>query len=508
MERRPRSTLGLVVTALAALLLVPGGALAAPGAPGAPRYEAGAPGAGDAYFPFAGNGGYDVQHYHLDLTYAPPEPTVPATPINAIRGEFAGVATIDLVATQDLDAFNLDLRGLEVASVTVDGKPLRELADRGQRGRIDGPVWWHEQDDEARRWELTLQPRPKLRAGESATVVVTYGGETTRPRDIEGALYGWVTTRDGAMVANEPDGAMTWYPVSDHPTDKATYTFEITVPEGKVAVANGLPSQDPVTADGWTTWYWDAPDLMASYLSTATVGDFEARPVYHSSSGIPILDYVDTKLSTSALNTTNASLSWQAEMLDFFESIYGPYPFNSYGAIVDNDSVGYALETQTRPIYSGVANEGTVAHEAAHMWLGNAVSPQRWQDIWLNEGWATYSTWLWNEHRGIRTVQQAFDSWYAPARTPTYWALPIGDPGATNLFATQVYNRGAATLHALRGKVGDDAFFAATREWIERYDDATATTEDFIALYEEVSGQELGEFFDIWLFRPEKPVGW
>jgi aminopeptidase N len=202
------------------------------------------------------------------------------------------------------------------------------------------------------------------------------------------------------MVASEPEGSMTWYPVNDHPTDKASYSFEITVPEGKVAVANGLPPRDPVTEDGWTTWYWDAPDLQASYLTTASVGDYEVRPVYYSSSGIPILDFVDDGVTGNALTTTNASLAQQAAMLDFFESIYGPYPFNSYGSIVDDDSVGYALETQTRPIYSGQANEGTVAHEAAHMWLGNAVSPGRWQDIWLNEGWATYSTWLWNDHRG------------------------------------------------------------------------------------------------------------
>jgi aminopeptidase N len=507
MDRR-RVLVAFVATALVALLLVPGGALAAPDAPGVPRYAAGSDGVGDDYFPFSGNGGYDVQHYHLDITYSPPEPTVPATPLNDIRGHLEGVATIDLIATQDLDAFNLDLRGMTVASITVDGTPLRELRNPGQRGRIDGPIWWHEQDDAERRWELILQPRPKLKAGESAQVVVAYSGETIRPRDLEGALYGWVTTRDGAMVASEPDGSMTWYPVSDHPTDKATYSFEITVPEGKVAVANGLPAQDPVTADGWTTWFWDAPDLQASYLTTATVGDFEMLPISYSSSGIPILDFLDTKLTTNQRNTSLASLAQQPAMLDFFESIYGPYPFNSYGSIVDNDSVGYALETQTRPIYSGQANLGTVAHEAAHMWLGNAVSPQRWQDIWLNEGWATYSTWLWNDHRGATPVDTAFNNWYAPARTPAYWALPIGDPGPLNLFATQVYNRGAGTLHALRGKIGDDAFFAATREWIERYDDSTATTEDFIALYEEVSGQDLGEFFDIWLFRPEKPVNW
>jgi aminopeptidase N len=485
-------------------LVVPAAALADPGS----RFGVGADGVGDGYFPYAGNGGYDVQHYHLDITYQPPEVTLPLTPTADLSGLFQGTATIDLVATGDLDTFNLDLRGMDVESVAVDGKPLRELADRGKRGRIDGPVWWHEQDDEERRWELTVQPRPRLKEGDAAQVVVTYGGETTRPRDVEGALYGWVTTRDGAMVASEPDGSMTWYPVSDHPTDKATYSFEITVPEGRTAVANGLPSADPETAEGWTTWHWDAPDQQASYLTTATVGDFEMLPVTSSSSGVPILDFVDAKLSVNARNTSLASLAQQPAMLDYFESVYGPYPFESFGAIVDNDSLGYALETQTRAIYSGVANQGTVAHEAAHMWLGNAVSPHRWQDIWLNEGWATYSTWLWNDHRGIRTAQAAFDTWYAPARTPAYWALPIGDPGPLNLFATQVYNRGAGTLHALRVTIGDDAFFEATQEWVARYDDSTATTEDFIALYEEVSGEDLEEFFDIWLFRAEKPAGW
>ena len=88
-----------------------------------------------------------------------------------------------------------------------------------------------------------------------------------------------MTTRDGAMVVGEPEGSMTWYPVSDHPTDKASYSFAITVPEGKVAVANGLPARDPVTAGGRTTWFWDAPDQQASYLTTASVGDFEVRPV-------------------------------------------------------------------------------------------------------------------------------------------------------------------------------------------------------------------------------------
>ena len=170
-----------------------------------------------------------------------------------------------------------------------------------------------------RIWELTVQPRPKLKAGQHVQVVVEYGGTTTQPLDIEEALYGWVTTRDGAMVVGEPEGSMTWYPVSDHQTDKASYSFAITVPEGKVAVANGVQSKPEETADGWTTWYWDAPDQQASYLTTASVGDFDLREAYESTSGVPIIDAVDADLTPANLATTNASLARQVEMIDFYE---------------------------------------------------------------------------------------------------------------------------------------------------------------------------------------------
>lgn len=508
-----RTSRMLAAASLVATALAPSGAGAAPAepgprAPGGPRFTAGADGVGDPYFPYAGNGGYDVSHYDLDLDYQPPAATVPPTPLAQLRGRLYGVATIDLVARQDLDRFNLDLRGMTVSSLTVNGKPATGVQPPTDGAEVDGAAYWHVQDDADRRWELTVQPRPKLKAGQSARVVVTYGGATVRPTDIEGALYGWVTTRDGAMVVSEPEGSMTWYPVSDHPRDKATYSFDITVPAGKTAVANGLPAGDPVTAGGRTTWSWEAPDEQASYLTTASVGDFVQRPVTTSTSGVPILDFVDSKIAGNALATTNASLALQARMIDFFESRFGAYPFTSFGSIVDNDSVGYALETQTRPVYSGSAGQGTVAHELAHQWLGNAVSPDAWRHIWLNEGWATYAAWMWAEENGGTTAQQAFDSWYAPARTPAYWALPIDDPGPLGLFATQVYNRGAATLHALRVEVGDDAFFAATREWLRRYDDSTGTTDDFIAVFEEESGQDLTAFFDIWLSSPAKPAGW
>ncbi|HET7328806.1 MAG TPA: M1 family metallopeptidase [Nocardioidaceae bacterium] len=434
------------------------------------RFHPGAPGVGDDYFPLAGNGGYDVSHYDLDITFDP-----------ATR-DFAGVARIEATATDDLSTFNLDLRGFAIDRLRVSGVRARFHRD-GQ--------------------ELTVRPRHKLKDGRDFTVLVEYAGTTGRPTDIEGALYGWVSMPDGSFVANEPEGASTWYPVNDHPTDKATYDISVTVPKGKTAVANGeLVGRS--TSDGWTTWDWSSDDQMASYLSTASVGDYDLR-TYETADGLPIIDAVDRDLAPDA----DDALARTGQMIGYFESVFGDYPFASFGAIIDDDSVGYALETQTRPIYSGPPSEGTVAHELAHQWYGNAVSPGRWQDIWLNEGFATYASWLWDEHTGGRTTAARFDQLYASVPPgSSLWTVPPGDPTPTNLFAGSVYTRGAMTLEALRAKVGDDAFFTILRQWFERHDDGTAVTADLVALSEEVSGMPLDHFFDVWIYQPSKPTDW
>ena len=231
---------------------------------------------------------------------------------------------------------------------------------------------------------------------------------------------------------------------------------------------------------------------MASYLSTAGVGDF-ALSYDEGPRGLPIINAIDDGVTGAELAETKASLALQPKMITFLEGQFGRYPFEAFGAIVDDDTVEYALETQTRPVYSEVANEYTVVHELGHQWFGNSVSPSDWQDIWLNEGWATYLEWLWAEHRGGPTMQQQFADAVAYLDADNRWALNIADPGRDNLFAGQVYVRGAAALHALRAKIGDKAFLAGARLWLTRYNDSTATTEDFEAVMEKASGQQLDD---------------
>ena len=476
MSIRHRRT--IVGAALVALLVSGASAVPAVAQAAQSAQSPGGPGAGDPYFPLAGNSGYDVKHYDLTLDYTPPR----AAPAR-LRGRLDAVARIRMVPTERLSRFNLDLRGLQARSVAVDGRPARFR--------------------QVRDHELVIAPRSSLRPGSGHTVVVRYGGATGRPKDVEGALYGWVTTRDGALVVNEPDGAPTWFPINDTPKDKATYRFDVTVPRGPVPwPRTGCSRARPATAappgSGTPPTRW--PPISPPPRS-GTSGCAAPR----SPEALPVIDFLDRDLPPRT-GAEPGDLALTGEMVTFFEERFGPYPFVAYGAIVDDDSVGYALETQTRSVFSKVASESTAAHELAHQWMGNRVGPRRWSDIWLNEGWAEYSSWLWTESRGGTTSQEAFDEVLAIPADDDFWTTVVSDPGRDDLFADAVYERGAATLHALRHRLGDAQFFQLAKSWIGAYGGQAVTTEQFRRLAEAVSGQDLDVFFDTWLDAPVKPA--
>jgi aminopeptidase N len=172
--------------------------------------------------------------------------------------------------------------------------------------------------------------------------------------------------------------------------------------------------------------------------------------------------------------------------------------------------VGYALESQTKPVYDRAPSESTVSHELAHQWLGDSVSLASFPQMWLNEGFATYVQQLWTEHAGGRTAQQAFDAGYAtPAGDTGYWNPPsaaIGDPSL--LFTTSVYARGSLALHALRVKIGDAAFFRLLRAWVAQHRYGNGTIAGFTGLAQRISHQDLRGFFRVWLYTPGKPTAW
>lgn len=448
-----------------AVLAVPAQAGAA-----AAAFTPGSTGLGDPYFPLAGNGGYDVAHYSLALSYDP-----------ATR-RLDGTATVTATATQNLSRFDLDLRGFDIGRLTVDGAAAAFTRD-GQ--------------------ELVVTPAAGLRAGSVFTVVVAYSGVPEVITDPDGSIEGWVPTGDGAFVVGEPQGSPGWYPVNDNPRDKATYDFTATVPAGLTVMANGvLVSQ--TTAGGQSTFVWRATSPMAPYLATATVGRFDLTQ-YALPTGVPAYVAVDPTLSSGNV------LRKLPDIVAFYSSIYGPYPFEAVGAIVDDaPDVGYSLETQTKPVFDHMPDEDTLAHELAHMWYGDSVTLRQWPDIWLHEGFATWSEWIWSEYNGHKSAHSWFTTLYnTPAQQTAFWTPPPGDPGTPALlFNGTIYYRGALTLQALREKIGDPSFFEIMRRWASEHRYGNVSTPQFVALAEQVSGQQLDSFFDVWLYQPAKPTTW
>lgn len=185
--------------------------------------------------------------------------------------------------------------------------------------------------------------------------------------------------------------------------------------------------------------------------------------------------------------------------------MFGPYPFASTGAIVGlGEDAGYALETQNRPFFPGPPDVGLLVHELAHQWFGNSVTPASWQDMWLNEGFATYAEWLWSEDHGDATVRELFDEAYEDGAN---WAFPPGrPPGAADLSEPPVYGRGAMVVHRIREEMGDDdAFFGLVRGWLKAHRHGNASTDDFTAYVERESGLDLTELWDTWLNGGSRP---
>ena len=661
------------------------------------QFPAGSSGLGDPYFPLDGNGGYDVQHYDLALTYDP------------ATDRLTGIATITARATQNLSAFNFDFIGMRLRSLTVNGATAK-TSRKGQ--------------------ELTVKPATGLTNGSTFTVVARYDG-VPQPIFEEGlGDLGFLPTEDGAIVQGEPHVAATWFPANDHPRDKASFAFHITIPTGLEAIANGVltepaaerrlddlelerrradgavpgddghrrlrrrrdtrPTGSPIgTPSTPTSWSSSAPavtpggrravPLLADLANRPTSGSPRrspyrpaARPCRSRSTGIrratwtsssssrapraattgppsrmlnghsspghrgvpvhlrdfnPFLDHYLTPVvvdpgrsrtpgrrllpaatpsaraatgtppaaratagrpgpsrwptpaarrdrsrcrsPTPATGSSRAAASildelavstasgldrlrsrrQHARRLDhatprptaasrtrtpgYVRTSFRPYPgwapapscrstasrrsspgsptssgrtrSAASGGIVHDGAVGFALENQTRPNYSpfffgpGESNDFVVVHELAHQWFGDLLAVDTWNETWLNEGFATYAEWMWGEHEGFFTPQDVYDDLTSIPADDGFWDLAIGDPGIPNIFAGQIYDRGALTLHALRLEVGDNKFFQILPAWVAAQAGGTVTTREFIDLAESIYKKDLDPLFAEWL---------
>ena len=426
----------------------------------------GAAGLGDKYYPTLGNGGYDALHYDLALE------------VDMETGAVVAELVMKAEAAHGLTSFDLDFLGPDIDAVEVDGRASVFTREEG---------------------ELIITPPETIAKGQPFTTIVRYHGKPNPVKDpgvpfVPGGI-GWLKKKNAIYVMSEPSGTRGWVPCNDHPLDKATWAIDVTVKKPYVAACNGLLVAE-VDLGETRRFSFEASDPMASYLVTVNIAEFDVE-VTEGPGGIPLTHY----FYKGAPEKARAPFARTSEMIEVFSELFGPYPFECFGGVLASARLGGALETQTLVVYSRGSGEGTISHELAHQWFGDCVSPASWDHLWLNEGFATYASWLWTEHEDGHEA-------YLKSAERSYGAMRrMGPPGDTGevIFSGSVYRRGAWVLHALRTELGDEAFFNSLRLWTSRFHDSAGTTDDFRSVCEEVSGKELKEFFAAWVYGEEAP---
>jgi aminopeptidase N len=419
---------------------------------------------GDPYLPGHGDARFHVQHYDLDLQY------------KIHSNHLEGRALLRLTATEALPELVLDLHALEVTSLRVTGATVARWTHRASR--------------------LRIRLRTAVAPGAELTVAVSYRGQP-RPMPGPDGPTGWEELADGVLVAAQPHGAPTWFPCNDRMADKATYRVTVRTDPGYRVVSNGVLTAERRVGRR-VEWVHEQHQPMATYLATLQIGRYVLE---HQDSRV-----VPTALAASATRMPAARLAFadQPRMVATFAELFGPYPFDAYTVVVTDDPLEIPLESQTLSTFgSNHLNRGweaqrLIAHELAHQWFGNTVSASTLRDIWLHEGFACYAEWLWSEAIG-RTTAQEEAARHHGSLTRQPQDLLLTDPGARRTFDDRVYKRGALTLHTLRRTVGDDAFFALLRSWVDRHRYGVVTTADFEAHVLAETGVDPGPLLGPWL---------
>ena len=431
----------------------------------------------------------DAQHYVFRIA------------LTDANDEIAGETTVDLrflepgVTQVFLDLTSLhDGKGMRVAAVSSHGAPLpfRHAVDR---------------------LAITLDSAPA--PGERRQFTVEYRGipgdglHIARNKFGDRTFFSW----------NWPTLARQWLPLIDHPSDKATSEFLVTAPAQYQVVANGLLQEELDLGDGRRMTHWKESVPIASWLNNIGVAQFASRH-FATARGVPLQTWVFPRDRDNGILTFEEPTR---QAMEFFASHIGPYPYEKLadvqvagmaGGMEHASAIFYGERSVSpRPAFS------LVAHEVAHQWFGDSVTEKDWDDAWLSEGFATYFAALATEFyagtdafldvmRHSRTRILALEK-ETPGIAVVHDILPEIHHGSAP--GPIVYQKGAWTLHMLRGVLGTEKFWTGIRQYYRRFRDSNASTLDLRRVMEETSGADLGWFFDQWLLRPGSPVvsgGW
>lgn len=414
--------------------------------------------------------GFDVQKYVITLS------------VNDASHQINGNVLATVNATANLSSITYELRHLTVSSVLVNNAPA-SFTHTGEN--------------------LTITCN--IPSGQQFTTQVFYSGVPQLTSDAYhiGMIFGTNTV----FTISDPDAGRNWWPCYDHPWDKAIVDLHITMRSDWKVAANGLRTAITNNNNGTSTTDWIGQHPMTTYLVCITAGPYvEINQTVPQQNNLPVQNFVMQSQYTNAL----ADLQRVPEMIAYFSQLFGAYPFEKYGNATVNMSTYGAMEHQTMTtlgnyIINGQGTyEPTIAHELAHQWYGDAVSFLTFKDVWLSEGFATYSEHLWTDYRfgwqsAVDYVAGSYHQYYIGYENGQ-GPQTIYNPSFTNYFAPPSYEKAASVLHMLRLKIGNANFFQLLQQYFSTYCHGNAITSEFQALAEQISGQDLDQFFNQWIY--------
>jgi aminopeptidase N len=445
-----------------------------------------------------------VDHQHMKLVIDIPD-------MNTPRASAVQTLTVTPIGGP-VAALRLDAQLLEIQSVASPGRNVT-----------------HEYDGRT----LTVHFDPPLEPAAAADIVTTY----TINDPPEGLFWtpeseSWPGRPAQIHTQGQTDTNSYWFPCHDFPNERLITELVVTVPQGYTVSANGKLLEEKAAA-GRTTFHWIQEKPHVNYLVSMVIGKFDVVDVAdlgarvkdapRPASPVPMPVYVPPGRGKDVAQTYGRT----AEMVGLFERITGEaYPWDRYAQLVVwNFGAGGMENTSATTMYDtailsreGLQDgdlDGLIAHELAHQWFGDLITCKSWEHIWLNEGFATYFSSLWFGHRDgpdayLAGILGNFDGLRASDRAdaPNQW--PMVRKEYESSFQTfggpnSPYPRGSSVLHMLRQRLGDEVFFRAIAEYVDRYKYRNAETGDFRRVLEEVSGESLDQFFQQWCYRPGMP---
>ncbi|WP_053383414.1 M1 family metallopeptidase [Leucobacter celer] len=425
------------------------------------------------YTPRSGDDRYAVERYELDLAYTPR------------TNRLAGRAVLSVEVLEQTDALRVDLVGLRVGKVRVDGRTHR-LVKQGEHA-------------------VQIRFPEPLLLGRRVELEVEYAGRPA-PRRSRWGRIGWEELENGALVAAQPTGAPSWFPCNDRIDDRARYTISLTVESGFFVAATGVPG--PVTRRaGARRWTFESDVPTATYLVAVHVGEYAEYPLGLGLGG----GRLDGRLLTAPAQSeaTLRAFAPVSEMIRVFEEWFGPYPQHDLTIVVTEEDLEIPLESQGLVTFginhNAPEEQRLIAHELAHQWFGNSVGIAKWRDIWLNEGFACFAEWVWSEAAGGPSIAQLAEEHHARiAELPQ--DLLLADPGPADMFDDRVYKRGALLLEAVRRTMGIEAFRGLLHAWATGNEHRLVESTRFIELAESLSPVPLERVWREWLRGTPLPL--